>query len=55
MIVEGGQFRGQTMSSFTNPGGEVVLRITEALSLSTRAVEGTPDYLCCRPRRSTHS
>jgi hypothetical protein len=39
MIVEGGQFRGQTMSSFTNPGSEVVLRITKALSLSTLAVE----------------
>jgi len=39
MIVEGGRFRGQTMSYFTNPGGEVVLRITKALSVSTRAIE----------------
>ncbi len=39
MIVEGGHFRGQTMSYFTNPGSEVVLSITKALSLSTRAVE----------------
>ena len=39
MIVEGGRFSGQTMSHFTNPGGEVVLRITKALSVSTRAIE----------------
>jgi hypothetical protein len=39
MIVEDGRFRGQTMSTFTNPGGEVTLRITRALSITTRAVE----------------
>ena len=39
MIVEDGHFRGQSMSYFTNPGDEVVLRVTKALSLSTRAVE----------------
>jgi hypothetical protein len=38
-VVENGRFRGQTMSPFTNPGGEVMLRITRALSITTRAVE----------------
>lgn len=39
MIVEEDRFRGQTLSTFTNPGDVVTLRITKALSVTTRALE----------------
>jgi hypothetical protein len=38
-IFEDGRFQGQGLSPFTNPGSEITLRITRALSVTTRAAE----------------
>ncbi len=39
LVVEGGKFRGQSMSTWTNPGQQTCLRITKALSVRTEANE----------------
>lgn len=39
MLVQNGQFQGQQISTWTNPGNDTCLRITKALSISTRSVE----------------
>ncbi len=39
LVVEGGRFRGQSMSSWVNPGQQTCLRITKALSVRTEASE----------------
>lgn len=38
-LVKGSDFLGQQLATWTNPGSETTLRITKALSLSTRATE----------------
>lgn len=42
-VFEDGRFQGQTTSPFTNPGSQVTLRITRALSLTTRTAEHEED------------
>lgn len=39
MLVNQGDFRGQQVSTWTNPGAETSIRITMALSITTRSVE----------------
>lgn len=38
-LVKGSDFLGQQLATWTNPGSETTIRITKALSLSTRATE----------------
>lgn len=39
MLVSGGKFQGQQMSYWTNPKEQACIRVTKALSVSTRATE----------------
>lgn len=39
MLVHQGKFQGQQLAHWTNPGDQISIRITKALSVSTRAVE----------------
>lgn len=39
MLVYQGKFQGQQLAHWTNPGDQISIRITKALSVSTRAVE----------------
>lgn len=39
LLVTGGQVQGQQMATWTNPGEQASIRITKALSISTRATE----------------
>ena len=39
MLVDKGDFQGQQISTWTNPGAETSIRITKALSIATRSVE----------------
>jgi hypothetical protein len=39
VMVEGGKFRGQSVAKWVNPGQQVCLRITKALSVSTQYAE----------------
>lgn len=38
-IVENDRFRGQSLTYWVNPGEEVLLRVTKALSIKTRSIE----------------
>lgn len=44
MLVQDGEFQGQQLARWTNPGEQTSIRITKALSVATRAVENeVPD------------